>query len=351
MAEDVWSEQDTTPSAIADAFRKLLHERHAASAAYVPARVLNLVVVVDQEWRGEIANRLERVGRYHASRTILCSVEPGRTKLDAQVSMAYEDDPAPGTLAVVSEGVDIRVGSKHLSALDTIVDPIIVPGLITVVWSPHGHEDAVDSVLKLSDVVLLDSVEDYDVRGALARVESLAERAYVVDLAWLRSTPWRERVCATFDPPQWRSELRRISAVEVRHRPDSLASAALFAGWLSSRLGWGASPLAAMGDRREGKLRARRGDVAVRLEPMERQSVPGLAGITIETADGVSLSLDRGQGGLSARRVDRKGRESRWTLIGASRGEPGILGEGVRQALLRDPTYRPALDAARAMVA
>ncbi|MCW2992418.1 MAG: hypothetical protein JWM73_3012, partial [Solirubrobacterales bacterium] len=24
-------------------------------------------------------------------------------------------------------------------------------------------------------------------------------------------------------------------------------------------------------------------------------------------------------------------------------GEPGILGEGIRQALLRDPTYKPAL--------
>ena len=35
-----------------------------------------------------------------------------------------------------------------------------------------------------------------------------------------------------------------------------------------------------------------------------------------------------------------------WQLLGASRGEGGILGEGMRQALLRDPTYGPALDAA-----
>jgi hypothetical protein len=40
-----------------------------------------------------------------------------------------------------------------------------------------------------------------------------------------------------------------------------------------------------------------------------------------------------------------------WTVLGASRGEAGILGEGVRQALLRDPTYRPALAAAREMAA
>jgi hypothetical protein len=37
-------------------------------------------------------------------------------------------------------------------------------------------------------------------------------------------------------------------------------------------------------------------------------------------------------------------------VLGASRGEGGILGEGVRQALLRDPTYRPALGCARVMV-
>ena len=41
------------------------------------------------------------------------------------------------------------------------------------------------------------------------------------------------------------------------------------------------------------------------------------------------------------------GDEREWTVLGASRGEGGILGEGVRQALLRDPTYGPALGAAR----
>jgi hypothetical protein len=38
-------------------------------------------------------------------------------------------------------------------------------------------------------------------------------------------------------------------------------------------------------------------------------------------------------------------------VLGASRGEGGILGEGVRQALLRDPTYGPALSCARVMSA
>jgi hypothetical protein len=39
-----------------------------------------------------------------------------------------------------------------------------------------------------------------------------------------------------------------------------------------------------------------------------------------------------------------------WVVLGASRGESGILGEGIRQALLRDTTYRPALIAANALL-
>jgi glucose-6-phosphate dehydrogenase assembly protein OpcA len=348
MPEDVWSEQDTTPGAIEEALRKLLYQRHSEDEAYVPARVLNLVVVMDREWRGEIANRLEGVGRYQGSRTILCSVEPGRDRIDAHVSVAYEANPAPGTLAVVRETVEVRIGPKHLDALGTIVDPIRVVGLITMVWAPHGHQQAVNSLLKLCDVVLLDSVEEPDVTSALTRVDELAQRAYVVDLAWLRSTPWRERIAATFDPPQYRGALGNVAGVTVRHREDSQASALLLCGWLSSRLGWKPGRLSSARGAWTGHARARRQEVKMRLEPVN-MNPPGLDGVTIELASGAAVSLDRGPGGLRSVRRARDGSEQAWTVLGASRGEAGILGEGVRQALLRDPIYRPALSCARVM--
>jgi hypothetical protein len=99
-----------------------------------------------------------------------------------------------------------------------------------------------------------------------------------------------------------------------------------------------------------GRARTRKHEVKVRLEAESGQDVPGLSGITLDTTAGVSLSLDRGPGGLSAKRRLRDGRESSWVVLGASRGEAGILGEGIRQALLRDPTYGPALAAAAAML-
>jgi glucose-6-phosphate dehydrogenase assembly protein OpcA len=346
----VWSEEDTTPGAIEEALRDLLQQQHARDECHAPARVLNLVVVVDREWRGEIMNRLEQVGRYHASRTILCAVERGRTTIDASVVMTVDEEPQPGDLALTHERVIVEVGQKHLAKLDTIVDPLVVTDLPTVVWAPHGHPEAVDALLHLSQVVLIDSVNEPDPASALKRAEELAAEAYVVDLAWLRTTPWRERVAATFDPPRWRQELGRIDSVTVRHRPDSGVAGVLFFGWLSSRLGWGPGALMPANGLVRGRASARRQDVALTLEPDPQQTVPGLAGIEIGTASGVSISLDRGPGGLSARRRDPKGRELRWTILGASRGEGGILGEGIRQALLRDPAYRRALDSAEAML-
>src|ERR1700755_1649224 len=76
--DDVWREDDTTPGAIEAALRKMCAQRHKQERAYVPARVMNMVVIVDRDFRGEIENRLQRVGRFHPSRLILVAVEPGR---------------------------------------------------------------------------------------------------------------------------------------------------------------------------------------------------------------------------------------------------------------------------------
>ncbi|HEV3001418.1 MAG TPA: glucose-6-phosphate dehydrogenase assembly protein OpcA [Solirubrobacteraceae bacterium] len=340
MSDAVWSADDTTPGAVEAALRAMETERHQEDRA-VPARVLNLVTIVDAAWRGEIENRLARVGRYHASRTVLCAVEPDRDRLSARASVHVEGD-------AVREHVLLEIGERHLRRLDRVIDPVVVTDLATAVWAPHGHDAAVDAVCGVAQVVLRDSVDEPDARAALDRAAELARRTYVVDLAWLRTTPWRERIAATFDPPAWRGHLRKLSAVTVRHHPDSAVAALLLLGWLASRLGWEPSALAGREGSLQGRARARRGDVVLRTEPTE-QGVRGLAGVTLETADGMALSLDRAKGGLAARRRFPDGREARWTVLGASRGEPGILGEGIRQALLREPTYEPALRAARAL--
>src|SRR3954451_16192317 len=344
--EGVWSEQDTTPSAIDSALRQLLAEAHTKEHGYVPARVLNVIIVVDRQFKGEIANRLERVGRYHPSRTVLVAVERGRTTLDAHVQVAVE--AADGGIVVGTETAEIDVGPKHLPVLDTIVDSLLVSDLTSVVWAPHGHEEAIDALRRLVQVVLIDSAQQLNATEAIKRASDVAKDAYIVDLAWLRSTPWRERIAATFDPLIWRPGLREISGISITAREYSVVAGVLLLGWLSCRLGWQPSELIKQEHVYMGNAHSKRQDIKIKLYAEADLPVPGLAGVQIETASGSKLSLDRGPGGLQAKRTTRDGKESHWVVLGASRGEAGILGEGIRQALLRDPTYRPALDCARA---
>ncbi len=358
----LWSEQDTSPSAIEGALRRLVAECHASMEQCVPARTLNLVCVVDREWSGEIANRLRGVGRYHASRTVVCAVQPQRATIDAQATVSVGDSHARGEFSAMRELVIVQVGERHLPDLDTIVDPLVVTDLRTAVWSPHGHPEAVDALTRgraggapVAQVVLTDAVDEPDPAAALARAGELARHSEVVDLAWLRCTPWRERIAAAYDPAARRPQLHTLSKLSVRYRKDSLVSGLLLVGWLCAQLGWRPEQLTRHGELLRGRARARRGEVELRLEPVEAMSAPGLSGVETRSDHGTMLALERGEGGLTARRREPAKRgedtvEHVWTVLGASRGEPGILGEGIRHALMRDPTYKPALEAARRLL-
>ena len=345
MSEDVWSERGTTPDAIDAALRRLLRERHAANRALAPARVLNLIVVVDHSCKGQIADRLERLGRHGSSRTILCAVAAGRRKLDAIAAMNYLQPPNGG-LGLIHERVEIDMGPQHLPHLGTIVDPLLISELPTALWSPH-HEQAIEALHDAIDVILLDSDSAREPIGALAHAAELAQSAYVVDMAWIRTTPWRERLAASFDPPDRLAALESLTSLSIRHRTGFLASALLLTGWLASRMQWKTRPL--VSDTRAG-LRGiadtnSSGSVEIAIGPV-RRSGSGVAGVTA-SSDGFSLSLDEAAAGVRVRERWRAGEGAVWQALESPPGERGTLGEAVRQAMLRDPTYRPSLDAAR----
>ncbi len=361
VGDAVWSERNTTPDAIEAALRALLAERSqlnqdADDGGLVPARVLNMVVFVESEHSEAVADRLRGVGRYHASRTVVLSYERDREELDARVSIASERDRGPGEPALLRETAIVEIGERHLDDLTTIADPLVISDLPTLLWSPYRHPEAADALLELAQATLIDSIEEPVWSAAIERACGLSQQAYVVDLAWLRSTPWRERVAATFDPERMRAELSSLELLEIHHHPDSTVAAMLFVGWLASRLGWELEHAEVEGRTGpDGALsstaRTPEGErVELRLRAAAELRVPGLAGIRLGSRSGLQIDLDRGPGGLHERRRDRHENEREWTLLGASRGEGGILGEGIRQALLRDPAYLPALSAARAML-
>lgn len=164
LPDAVWSAQGTTPDAIEAALRELVKRRHSENGGLAPTRVLNMIAFVDSGYAGEIANRLAGVGRYHASRLIVLSYEPGRQCLNARAVVSTDSEPKAGEIGLMRETVTVEIGARHLDDLVTIVDPLVVTDLATLVWSPHGHPEAIEQLLALAQAVLLDSVDEPDWR-------------------------------------------------------------------------------------------------------------------------------------------------------------------------------------------
>src|SRR3954465_11878912 len=123
-SEEVWSERDASPSAVDAALRRMLAERHAEDPDFVPARVCNLIAIVDRDWRGEIENRLEKVGRFHPSRTLVCAGEKRRPTMGAVGALGMGGEHKQGEVGVGPERVELAIGEEPLERLETIVDPL-----------------------------------------------------------------------------------------------------------------------------------------------------------------------------------------------------------------------------------
>ena len=266
-----------------------------------------MVCVVDRDWSGEIANRLRGVGRYHASRTVVCAVEPGADdRRDATVASASE----PGARRVRAAARDDRRSTSASStsrALDTIVDPLVVTDLATVVWSPHGHPEAVDALLRRSRSRCCSTRSTSPTRAtALAR----AARARASARTSSTSPGCARRRGASASP---RTSTRRAARPQLgaaqRASPCATArartvAALLLLGWLSSAAGLGAG-----GARRattaalRGTARGRRGGRRAAPRAGRARTCRGLAGVTLETADGDERwRSSAAPGGLAARR-------------------------------------------------
>lgn len=337
----VWAGQGVAPDDIEGAMRDLERERYLLTGGALPARALNLIVIVDAAFEGEVIRRLDAVGRNAPSRTIFVRVAPHRTRLNARVALSASDPAEERPDATLHERVVIDVGDRHVARLESIVDPVVMTDVPTLVWAPHGHRAAFDAVVGLSQSVLLDTTDAAEPAVGLHVVHGLqaSHDLSVVDLAWLRVSPWRLRLAAHYASPRRTAELATIRTLEVRHDAQSAVAGWLLAGWFADRLGWTVGP--------GGIIAADGAPVELVLTPVD-VGVQGLSGTTVVSADGDRFSLDRCTGGLCARSV-AAGREDQWMVLGASRGEAGVLSAAFRRTLVPDDGYVGALAAARAL--
>jgi len=298
----VWSAPATPPAAVDAALRELLARYHERVRRHAPSRAANLVVVVDASRYREIEQQLDWAARLHTSRMLVCVVNPGQRTVGATARLLVDEQPRPDAWSFSHDHVVLTVGETHARHLETVVGPLLIRDLPTLLWAPRIGHDGFESLVGLAEAILLDTEADRDVERSLLRAASLPASVRVVDLAWLRSAPWRERIAAAFDPPTRRAELALLNGVGVRHHPRSRAAAMLFVGWLTTQLGWSVGRLVPAGG--DGAMFGRaispRLEIGLRLECEPKQAVPGLDAVTLETSAGTDLSLERAPGGLWA---------------------------------------------------
>jgi glucose-6-phosphate dehydrogenase assembly protein OpcA len=222
-------------------------EGDAPAGRYADIRmaVLNLIVVAFRRQLAEgAAETLATLAGRYPSRALVVLAEPQapESRLDAHVAAHCQWSPG-GTQQVCSEQVVLRARGAVVDHLASVITPLLISDLKAVVWW-HGMPDLEAALfrqlLDIADRFLVDS-QDFatpadGLRGLLEATGQTRQACSLVDLAWIRLTPWREVVAACFEGEQ-APRMQDVRQVTIEcDRQLAFSEALLCAGWLRGQL-------------------------------------------------------------------------------------------------------------------
>jgi len=238
-----WRGEDVPASEVAERLLALNREHARHEHGHAATRTLNLLVApADDVAPPALAAQLAGLSNRHPSRTIVVR-EHGAPRLDAYVAV----DCTIGRSGRVGTGSghchDIAIldaEPERLTHADSLVRPLRVAGLPTVLWLPGTRVSRAQAPLAaLAQAIVVDSgtASGSALQAAFTRAGAL-DVARVRDVAWLRLRRWRRHVAARFEHPGALALLARVDRVELRSCGAQQASALLLAGWIAARAGW-----------------------------------------------------------------------------------------------------------------
>jgi glucose-6-phosphate dehydrogenase assembly protein OpcA len=222
-----------------------LRAQAAADAPSMRTSVMTHIAWVPEPWVEQARNALEGMAERHPSRTILLFPEPNATdnRIDARAEV--ERWKVPDTdRGVVTEVVELTLRGSRAKAPASVVEELLISDLpVFLRWrgEPPWGEPELEQLVGVTDRLIVDSTEWEDLPHPYRRLAELFSRCATSDIAWARTSRWREHL-ATLWPG-----IADVGTVRVR---GTEAQAWLLVGWLRSRLG--------------------RDDIAVVHEPAER---------------------------------------------------------------------------------
>lgn len=216
-----------------------MNREHARNAhGHAATRTLNLLVAAAQDVPPDaLRARLAGLHARHPSRTIVLR-EHAVARLDAQLAIDCGMRPTASGPGYCHDAVVLYADAPRLAHADSLVRPLRVAGLPTVLWLPGAQQSPAERPLApIAQAIVLDSGGAPDVLAAFRRAAALGPER-VRDLAWMALARWRQRVAARFEDPAARALLPTIDRVELRCGQPETAAALLLGGWIAARCGW-----------------------------------------------------------------------------------------------------------------
>jgi hypothetical protein len=170
------------------------------------------------------------------SRTLILHHRPDQPgpELEAFVTANCRLLPGGGKL-VCSEEITVETRGHGNDYLPSLTRALLVPDIPTAVLCGGVPESGhlLQELMGAADRLIVDS-HAMSKGHPMHRLGNALSR--VVDLAWLRTFPWRAAVASVFDAPEARAQLSQRQHIAVSCAREWESEAKLLVGWLQSRL-------------------------------------------------------------------------------------------------------------------
>lgn len=221
-----WEDADATMGDVLDA----LHRLRGSDRTATQTSVVTLVVVARDAGELERAcDATERLGGRHPGRAIVVqALEDEAEGLEARVRLI---EGSAGDTRVWSEDVTLTVKGPAARHLDSLIEPLTLPDLPLAVWYVGTCPAPDDPLCDTAEVVLVDSKELGE--AGFADLVPVSRGRTLIDLTWVRLTPWRMLLAGLFEGRVYRPYVTKVDSAQVRGKPGVRH---LLGGWLASRL-------------------------------------------------------------------------------------------------------------------
>lgn len=223
------------------------------------ACALNVVLLCDDgKNEREFENLLAEITVRHPCRAILAVIASAQVeKVEAWVTAHCHFLPGRLDKQMCCEQITVKWSGQSFRSegLASVVTPLVIPELPSWLFAGSKHLTAavVEPFLAYLDHLLIDSRFSDEESSAVCQERlsalrkkwqialDLADRAVVVDLAWLTLSAWRKAIALAFDDTDVSikpSRLQAVKTITINYGGDAkgFSQALLLASWLSSRI-------------------------------------------------------------------------------------------------------------------